>query len=188
MISYVTAFIFYTLAMIGIMFAGFIVYKKTFENSKGDNKGLIRVIDSTPIGNKKMLLVVKIRNEQFLIASGVEHTTFLSKLENNIHDITSKNQEEEIKEEIEKSVIDEIYQENSIQTQLNTRMKYCNVALENITDPTSRIPVDAKNKMKKSIEYFRNHNNAEYLASAEVSNLIEELHRESAGEGDNSSN
>ena len=69
MMTYVTAFIFYTLAMIGILLVGFIVYKKTFMSEKGENKGYIKVIDSLPIGNKKMLLVVKIKNEKFLIAS-----------------------------------------------------------------------------------------------------------------------
>ena len=113
MITYVSAFIFYTLAMIGIMFAGFIVYKKTFENTKGDNKGIIKIIDSTPIGNKKMLLVVKVKNERFLIASGIEHTTFLSKLENdNAIEHVQIQEKEPIKENIEKSVLDEIYEEN----------------------------------------------------------------------------
>lgn len=83
MITYVTAFIFYTLGMIGIMLIGFVVYKKTFmPTSKGESKGVIKIIDSLPIGNKKMLHIVKIKNEKFLIASGLEHTTFLSKLEN----------------------------------------------------------------------------------------------------------
>lgn len=82
MMSYVTAFIFYTLGMIGIMLIGFVVYKKTFmPTNKGESRGVIKIIDSLPIGNKKMLHVIKIKNEKFLIASGLEHTTFLSKLE-----------------------------------------------------------------------------------------------------------
>ena len=80
MITYITAFIFYSLAMIGILIVGYIVYKKTILTSKKDNKGMIKVIDSLPIGPKKTLLVVKIKNEKFLIASGAEHTTFLAKL------------------------------------------------------------------------------------------------------------
>ena len=36
---------------------------------------------SVAIAPKKVLIVVKVRNEKFLIASGAEHTTFLSKLE-----------------------------------------------------------------------------------------------------------
>ena len=82
MMTYVTAFIFYTLAMIGILLIGFVVYKKVFENAKGTNNGLIRILDSSPINNKKLLLVVLVKNERFLIASGAEHTTFLSKLSN----------------------------------------------------------------------------------------------------------
>ena len=80
MMTYITAFIFYTMAMIGIMLLGFVIYKKTMMTTKSETKGMIKVLDSLPIGNKKNLLVVKIKNEKFLIASGMEHTTFLSKL------------------------------------------------------------------------------------------------------------
>ena len=80
MITYLTAFIFYTLAMVGILLIGFIVYKKIGPLNKNENKGMIKILDSLPIGPKKVLLVVKIKNEKFLIASGLEHTTFLSKL------------------------------------------------------------------------------------------------------------
>ena len=59
MMTYVTAFIFYTLEMIGVLLVGFIVYKKTFIIDKNENKGTIKIIDSLPIGNKKNLLVVK---------------------------------------------------------------------------------------------------------------------------------
>lgn len=89
MITYLSAFIFYTLAMIGILLIGFVIYKKVIPNAKGENKGMIKILDSLPIGNKKVLLVVKIKNEKFLIASGLEHTTFLSKL--NDENVTSKN-------------------------------------------------------------------------------------------------
>lgn len=83
MMTYVTAFIFYTLAMVGILLVGFVVYKKTMLNPKGENKGMIKVLDSLMIAPKKTLLVVKIKNEKFLIASGAEHTTFLAKLSDN---------------------------------------------------------------------------------------------------------
>ena len=83
MMTYVTAFIFYTLAMIGILLIGFVVYKKTFVVNKRYGKGMIKVIDSLPIGNKKTLLILKIKNEKFLVASGAEHTTFLAKLDDN---------------------------------------------------------------------------------------------------------
>ena len=81
MMTYVTAFIFYTLAMIGILLIGFVVYKKSFVVNRRYGKGMIKVIDSLPIGNKKTLLVIKIKDEKFLVASGAEHTTFLAKLD-----------------------------------------------------------------------------------------------------------
>jgi len=104
MMTYVTAFIFYTLAMIGILLIGFVVYKKVFENSKGTNNGLIKILDSSPIGHKKLLLVVQVRNERFLIASGAEHTTFLSKLSN--ENLVKKEVKKE--EPISQNIINEI--------------------------------------------------------------------------------
>ncbi len=83
MITYLTAFIFYTLAMVGILLLGFVVYKKFNFPTKYNTNGLIKIVDSCSIGAKKNLLVVKIGNERFLIASGLEHTTFLAKLDNN---------------------------------------------------------------------------------------------------------
>ncbi len=112
MMTYITAFIFYTLAMIGILLVGFIVYKKTFVMNKSENKGMIKILDSCPIGPKKTLMVVKIKNEKFLIASGAEHTTFLSKLSD---DNSSKNV---VKSELEKNqTILKSYSEKDIQIQ-----------------------------------------------------------------------
>lgn len=80
MITYITAFIFYTLAMIGVLLGGFIVYKKTFAPVKNENKGMIKILDTYSIAPKKTLMVVRIKNERFLIALDSERTTFLSKL------------------------------------------------------------------------------------------------------------
>lgn len=113
MTTYVTAFIFYTLAMIGILLIGFVVYKKTFMPMGQDkSRGIIKIIDSLPIGNKKMLHVVKIKNEKFLIASGLEHTTFLAKLENS----ASQEKEEIIMPEVvEEEIMNKLYEEPKVQ-------------------------------------------------------------------------
>ena len=122
MMTYVTAFIFYTLAMIGILLIGFVVYKKVFENAKGENNGLIKILDSSPIGHKKMLLVVQVRNERFLIASGVEHTTFLSKLSD--EGFAQKVVKKEIKkEESIKDFSSEIRKEPEFQAQLKQKQE-----------------------------------------------------------------
>ena len=80
MLTYIAAFIFYTMAMIGVMLVAFVVYKKTWQPNKSANKNMIKVIDSISIGPKKQLLVVRVKNEKFLIASDAERTSFLSKL------------------------------------------------------------------------------------------------------------
>jgi len=68
--------------MVGILLIGFIVYKKSFTNTNSQSKGIIKILDHQMISPKKSLMVVKVNNEKFLIASGLEHTTFLAKLEN----------------------------------------------------------------------------------------------------------
>ena len=92
MLSYFSAFLFYTMAMIGLLFVGFIIYKKITPQVKSDSKGMIKILDSLPIGAKKTLLVVKIKEEKFLIASGLEHTTFLAKLEDSPKNENKKEQ------------------------------------------------------------------------------------------------
>jgi len=80
MLTYITAFIFYTLAMIGVLIGGFILYKKTFAPVKNENKGMIKVLDTYSIAPKKTLMVVNVKNEDILIALDCERTTFLTKL------------------------------------------------------------------------------------------------------------
>lgn len=80
MLTYIAAFIFYTLAMIGVLLLGFVVYKKFFYEMKSNSKGMIKVIDRCAIAPKKSLMVVKIKKEMFLIALDCDRTTFLSKL------------------------------------------------------------------------------------------------------------
>ena len=63
MITYITAFIFYTLAMIGILLIGFVIYKNTMMVKRSETRGSIKILDSLPVGNKKTLLIVKIKNE-----------------------------------------------------------------------------------------------------------------------------
>lgn len=114
MITYITAFIFYTLAMIGVLIGGFIVYKKAFAPVKNENKGMIKILDSYTIAPKKTLMVVRIKSERFLIALDSERTTFLSKLadENQTKKETQKisednsNYEYDIEQEIQNALSD----------------------------------------------------------------------------------
>ncbi len=80
MLQYLIAFSLYTLAMVGIFFIAFVVYKKTmnFNNPKFDNG--IKIEDMLRLSQRKSLYIINVQGERFLIASDFDNTTFLSKL------------------------------------------------------------------------------------------------------------
>lgn len=71
----------YTFAMIGVVLVAFFVWKKTNIISGGSLGGNIKIEDSLNLSPRKSLLVVRVKNERFLLASDMENTTFLAKLE-----------------------------------------------------------------------------------------------------------
>lgn len=118
MLTYLAAFIFYTLAMVGILIGGFIVYKKTFAPIKNENKGMIKVIDSYSIAPKKNLMVIQVRNENFLIALDSERTTFLTKLDDRkaaskVLEERLANSDYEIDEDISQEIQDVLQEKTS---------------------------------------------------------------------------
>lgn len=124
MITYITAFIFYTLAMIGILLIGFVIYKNTMMVKRSETRGSIKILDSLPVGNKKTLLIVKIKNEKFLIASGLEHTTFLAKLNDDNQKTVNQNPQKE--EVISRNELKKILNEEN-NTNMMTKENQMNV-------------------------------------------------------------
>lgn len=83
MYNYIIGFSVYTLAMIGIIFVGFAVVKKcslTRQGSKSRNN-FLEIETSLSLAPRKTIHVVRAGNERILIASDVDATTFLTKLE-----------------------------------------------------------------------------------------------------------
>ncbi|MBR2069268.1 MAG: flagellar biosynthetic protein FliO [Candidatus Gastranaerophilales bacterium] len=127
MLTYITAFIFYTLAMIGVLLLGFVIYKKTIMPIKQENKGMIKVIDKVAISPKKSLLVVRVKNEKFLIAMDAERTTFLSKLTD--EKMLKEQKEEKITEQkpsYNKNYVDDIQQQRLDRIQRQFKQLYSN--------------------------------------------------------------
>lgn len=82
---YLINFLVYSMAMVGLLFVCLMVYKKTMVNSKcSKNTDELNVENALNLSARKTLYVVKAGNEKFLIASDVERTTFLAKL--NVND------------------------------------------------------------------------------------------------------
>ncbi len=83
--GYIIHFTVYTMAMIGLICFAVFVYKKFTDGSmRGDNTKFLSVEDSMSLSPRKTLHVVRAGNEKFLIASDVDRTTLISKLDGNL--------------------------------------------------------------------------------------------------------
>lgn len=79
--GYLTNFIVYTLAMVGVIVIALLVFKST--TSVGGNKTsrCLKVLDTLSIGPRKTLYIISAGEEKFLIAGDVDKTSLISKLE-----------------------------------------------------------------------------------------------------------
>ena len=80
--GYISNFIVYFLAMIGIIILALYVYKKFSISSFSTRKtNSLKIEDTLSLSPRKTLFVVRDGNERFLIAADLERTTLISKLE-----------------------------------------------------------------------------------------------------------
>lgn len=79
MTTHIIAFIFYTLAMLGVIFVAFAVYKNVV---LGQNTYIskLKIEDMLRLNQRKSLYVINYEGEKFLIASDIDSTTLISKL------------------------------------------------------------------------------------------------------------
>lgn len=82
--GYVVSFTVYTMAMVGLICFAVFVYKKVTEGSMLTGKTKCLEIEETmSINPRKSLHIIRAGKERFLIASDVDKTTLIAKLENN---------------------------------------------------------------------------------------------------------
>ena len=97
MSGYVLNFVVYTLAMTGMIFFALFIYKKVmnggFHSSDSHNLSIEETLNINP---RKNLMIVKAGDERFLIASDIDKTTLLAKLENCDTKILTNNDSENI--------------------------------------------------------------------------------------------
>jgi len=79
--GYITNFIVYTLAMVGVIVVALLVFKNATSIGGGKASKFLKVIDSISLGQRKNLYIVSTGKEQFLIAGDVNSTCLISKLE-----------------------------------------------------------------------------------------------------------
>lgn len=99
--GYISNFIVYFLAMIGIIILALYVYKKFSISSFSTRRtNSLKVEDTLSLSPRKTLFVVREGNERFLIAADLERTTLISKLED------KEDVQEEINHRMIKSNVD----------------------------------------------------------------------------------
>ncbi len=114
---YIISFTVYTLSMSGLIALALFVYKKVTNISTANKKTKSLTIEETmSVGPRKTLMIVKAGSERFLIASDVDKTTLISKLnatENIIQTVTK--QEIKTEQMTENPVVDLEKVKNSIE-------------------------------------------------------------------------
>ncbi len=81
--GYLTNFIVYTLAMLGVIVLAVCVFKFTngYKVKIKNNASCLKVLETLSLSPRKTLYIVKAGEEKFLIAGDTERTTLISKLE-----------------------------------------------------------------------------------------------------------
>lgn len=81
--SYIANFAVYTMAMTGLIFFAVYIYKKVMSGGFRSNDSKFLAIEETmSINPRKSLLVVRAGNEKFLVASDMDRTSLIAKLDN----------------------------------------------------------------------------------------------------------
>lgn len=78
--GYLSNFIVYTLAMIGVIMLAVLIFKSTSSVGGKNSSKILKVHDTLSLGPRKTLYVVSAGEEKFLIAGDIDRTTLISKL------------------------------------------------------------------------------------------------------------
>ena len=143
--GYLTNFIVYTLAMVGVIVVALLVFKKATSVSTGHGSKYLKVVDSLNIGQRKTLYIISAGKEKFLVAGDVDRTCLISKLDaagNNDSavaviaedsDIQQKNTQEAAPQNVKRS-----YADRSLigitSSMLNQRQSQYNSVIKNIAE------------------------------------------------------
>ena len=103
--GYLTNFMVYTFAMVGVIVIALLVFKNATSQGTGTKSKYLKVIDSMSLAPRKTLYIVSTGKEKFLIAGDVDKTTLISKLETNeqTEEISSKETFQQTMQSLSKS-------------------------------------------------------------------------------------
>ena len=78
--GYLTNFIVYTLAMVGVIMLAVFIFKASSSAGVKASSKFLKVHDTLSLGPRKTLYIVSAGEEKFLIAGDIDKTTLISKL------------------------------------------------------------------------------------------------------------
>ncbi len=89
--GYLSNFIVYVLAMIGVIMLALFVFKYVngCNTKKSAKRNGLKVVDTLSLSTRKTLYVIEAEGEKFLIAGDIDRTTLISKL-NDINKINNR--------------------------------------------------------------------------------------------------
>ena len=113
--NYIVNFAVYTLAMSGLIFLAVFIYKKVMTGGYySSHTSSLEIEETMNISPRKTLMIVRAGEERFLVASDLDRTSLISKLNSN--EIKSSSQETDMKDEISKN-LDILIQEKNFDNQ-----------------------------------------------------------------------
>lgn len=133
MTHYIINFTVYILAMSGLIVFALFVYKKvTSGTASSKNTKMLSIEESMMINPRKSLMIVKAGHERFLIASDIDKTSLIAKLDSNINGISSviENNTQKntivdlnrVKDSIEKDSMDILFPKKKMETPKKTQV------------------------------------------------------------------
>lgn len=101
MAGYVFNFVIYALAMVGLIILAVVTYQKTL-GTASSNRDALSIDEKLSLNPRKTLYIVKAGKEKFLIASDLDRTSLIAKLDDNKPKIAKKIDFEPEREEVSK--------------------------------------------------------------------------------------
>lgn len=80
---YMISFSIYTMAMVGLIFGALFVFKAFSNKCFSKKSSMLTIEDTMNLSPRKTLYVINAKNESFLIASDVDRTSLIAKLDAN---------------------------------------------------------------------------------------------------------
>ena len=78
---YMISFSIYTMAMVGLIFGALFVFKAFSNKCFSKKSSMLKIEDTMSLSPRKTLYVINAKNESFLIASDVDRTSLIAKLD-----------------------------------------------------------------------------------------------------------